>query len=275
MFTSLLFAVGTRFLLVPSGVSELALGPSPVLGEQAHFNPAAIGQGRWFSASGGRWLADIPFSKLSLVFPAFKGRGTFQARYLGLSDLELRPEYPLDESLSNYSAYGLLFSGGYARSYNKLSFGLSLSFINMSVYTESSNGMTFNAGVLYDFTRSLKFGAAILNTGFMNELRNENPDLPTRMSLGVSSIHSWNEWQSSFSVSADLTRGREPIFHLAESVNWKSLEFLAGTEFQSEELNISGGMKFGSGAMKVGYAFRTGQARLGVAHTVELSVKIK
>lgn len=227
------------------------------------------------SASGGTWIANIPISGIRARGPFLNGKFSFQGRYVGIDDLELRPDHPEDEPLSLFSAYGLSLSGAGAWTGKKLSLGGALSYIDLGIYSEFSRGVSLSAGVEYRLTQDIILGASILNIGRMSDLRKEPPSLPLRSSFGARFDREWNDWESGFGISADWTNGSDPILRMAEKVTWKGFTVLAGTSFQKDNFNISGGVNFYVGFFRIGYGFLVGQNRLGIAQLVEISLNMK
>lgn len=275
LIPGLINGVGTRFLIIPATVSQISLGPSPVIGDQTYFNPALTGEGRWYSASGGKWLADTPFSGFHISGPLSGGRFAVMGRYIGMDDLELRHDYPTDEPVALFSAYGLSFSAAYSRALERLRIGASLGVINTGIYTETASGISLSSGISYQLFQGIHLGAALLNAGRMSNLRNEEPVLPLRGSFGLKIDNSSVNWKNEFALSADLTRGRRVAFHVAEIITWRSIAIMAGTELQKDNFNVSGGINFYSGSLRIGYGFRVGQNRLGLAQLVEISVRVR
>jgi len=267
--------VGTKFLLIPSTSTELSLGVSPVIGLQTQFNPALIQEGRWYSASGGKWLADIPQSGFKVSGNLLNGKYAVLGRYMGMDDLELRSEIPTDDPIATYNAYGMALSGAYSYQLHQLAFGASLSLINFGIHSETSSGVAVNAGFLYSLNQGAQIGGSILNIGKMSDLNNVAPALPLRVLLGVKLNHSWQAWESNFAPSLDWIKGNDLSVHLAEEINWKSIGLMVGTEFQKDNFNVSGGFHFKTGAFRVGYGFRVGQNRIGTAQLVDISIRIR
>jgi len=184
------------FIIATSGVNSLLLPASPVGlatpfatstdAEALFYNPANFNAGEKYGiwCSYNRFYLSMQSVSLALskkIGPVSMGIALLNFDY---GDIELRPDYPHDDSVPYYSAHDFSFILG---SSFKLSpegkIGLNIKYITESIYVYSGYGLALDLSFAYSNERSgLSFGAS--NIGTKITIRNEDVNLPTCISLG-------------------------------------------------------------------------------------------
>jgi hypothetical protein len=184
------------FIIATSGVNSLLLPASPVGlttpfststdAEALFYNPANFDAGEQYGiwCSYNRFYLSMQSVSLALskrIGPVALGIALLNFDY---GDIELRPDYPHDDSVPYYSAhdFSLLIGSSVALS-KQGRIGLNIKYITESIYVYSGHGIALDISFSYSNDRSgLSFGAS--NVGTKVTIRNENVNLPTAISLG-------------------------------------------------------------------------------------------
>jgi hypothetical protein len=184
---------GVNSLLLPSSPSGVTTGFSTSADAEAIFyNPANFASADNYKlwCSYNRFYLDMQSVSLALV-------KRIQSVNIGIAfvnfdygDIELRPDYPSEDSITYYSAndFTLVVGGSvHLTKYGK--FGLNVKYISETVYLYSDYALAFDITFAYGSPKyGISFGASDFGTRLT--LRNEAVNLPARMSIGGYSVFS-------------------------------------------------------------------------------------
>lgn len=273
-----LSAIGTQFLAIPLNANEYGLGQHPFYRHCITANPAALSLGNTgtgLTLSLGSWLLSVRVSSVNFHGTPFNGFMNVGVRYVSLDGIEFRTEIPTSDPVSIYSAYGTTIDGTYANKFGAYNFGFSLRLIHMQVYTESSSGVAVDLGIIKHLNDRIIVGGAILNLGAMSKLLAEEPELPLRLLGGLGFSYQFGKTLNQIMLSTEYSSKVDGnIFRLAHRIQWNRLSFNASVQFSKNNIDIGSGLDLTFGIYKVRYGFRTGSADLGVAHIVDVSIRI-
>jgi hypothetical protein len=279
LFLGKMFAIGTQFLAIPLNAYEYGLGQHPIHRHCITANPAALSLGgtggTGFTISLGSWLQDVRVSSVNFHGTPFNGFINVGIRYVSLDGIELRTEIPTSDPVSVYSAYGTAVDGTYATKFSTYNVGFSLRLIHMQMYTESSSGAAVDLGVIKHLNDRIIVGGAILNLGVMSKLLVEEPELPLRLLGGIGYSYQFGKTSNQIMLSTEYSSKVDgSIFRLANRIKWNRLTFNASIQYTKNNFDIGSGLDLTFGIYKIRYGFRTGSADLGVAHIVDVSIRI-
>jgi hypothetical protein len=183
-------------LVATSGVNSLLLPASP-LGvttsfsssndaEALFYNPAHFESGEnyrlWCSYN--RFYLSMQSVSMALtkkIKSVHIGIGIINFDY---GDIELRPDYPTEDSVTYYSAHDFMIAiGGNVYITPEGKFGLILKYVSENIYTYSDYALAVDVSFSYRLGNAgISFGAS--NFGSRITLRNEAVNLPARLSIG-------------------------------------------------------------------------------------------
>jgi hypothetical protein len=267
-FISQLMASGTQFLSVPPSAYDL------MYFHTVWRNPAALNQinrAPRLALAYGNWLAGIESFSFQWQGQMGKGSGGLDIRYLGMDDIELRPNKPTSKPLGHYVAYGLSTKGSYSIKRDNFQFGFGINLINFQIYQESTSGIAFDFGLGWDINQQIRFSFSGLNIGSINPMINESPELPRRI---IGSLDYHPEKYSLFLAIESNQLVKEPILYSGFNSNYKNLIF--GTTIMSnKDVNVlSGGIGFSFGIYSITYGFQWGNQHLGMPQIIDISIRL-
>ncbi|UCC11216.1 MAG: hypothetical protein JSW02_07620 [candidate division WOR-3 bacterium] len=180
---------GVNSLLLPSSPSGVTTSFSASQDAEAIFyNPANFEGGEnyriWTSYN--RFYLDMQSVSLAVV-------KRIKSIHLGIGfinfdygDIELRPDYPTEDSVAYYSANDFsIILGASANLSPEGRIGLNVKYISESIYMYSDYGIAFDLSFAYKTDKAgITLGAA--NFGSRITLRNQSVNLPARLSAGLS-----------------------------------------------------------------------------------------
>ena len=265
---SQLIGSGTQFLSVPPSAYDL------MYFHTVWRNPAALNQINRAPQLGlayGNWLAGIESFSFQWQGQIRSGSAGLDIRYLGMDDIELRPNKPTSKPLGHYVAYGLSTKGSYSIKRNNLQYGLSIQMINFQIYQESSSGMAFDFGLGWDITEQMKFSFSALNIGSMKPLIDKSPELPQRV-IGSLDYH-----PGKYSLLLALESNQlvnDPIVYSGFNGHYKNLIF-GGTVMSNKDVkSLSGGIGVSFGIYSLTYGFQWGNQHLGMPQIIDISIRL-
>ncbi len=275
-FKSLLFAgcisqvlaTGTQFLSIPSSAYDLINFHSPWR------NPAALNQLHGAPELGfayGNWLAGTQMASVKWRGQFRQANGGLDVRYVGMDDIELRPNKPTSQPLGHYAAYGLSVRSmmGWERGTHQ--FGVGVQFVNMQIYQESASGMALDFGWGWSFRQDLKFTLSALNIGKMNALSSLKPQLPQRI---MSSVIYEQEPYNAFLGIESNSLVQNPILYAGGQGKYNNLVF-GGTYMHTNGMkSISGGVGVQFGIYTVAYGIQWGDQHLGMPQMIDISIRL-
>jgi hypothetical protein len=145
----------------------------------------------------------------------------------------------------------------------------------MQVYTESSSGAAVDLGIINHLNDRIIVGGAVLNLGVMSKLLVEEPELPLRLLGGLGYSYQFGKTSNQVMLSIEHSSKVDgSIFRLANRVQWSRFSFNASVQYSKNNFDIGSGLDLTFGIYKIRYGFRTGSADLGVAHIVDVSIRI-
>ena len=267
-FISQLIASGTQFLSVPPSAYDL------MYFHTVWRNPAALNQinrAPRLALAYGNWLAGIESFSFQWQGQMGKGSGGLDIRYLGMDDIELRPNKPTSKPLGHYVAYGLSTKGSYSIKRDNFQFGFGINLINFQIYQESTSGIAFDFGLGWDINQQIRFSFSGLNIGSINPMINESPELPRRI---IGSLDYHPKKYSLFLAVESNQLVKEPILYSGFNSNYKNLIF--GTTIMSnKDVNVlSGGIGFSFGIYSITYGFQWGNQHLGMPQIIYISIRL-
>ena len=267
-FISQLIASGTQFLSVPPSAYDL------MYFHTVWRNPAALNQinrAPRLALAYGNWLAGIESFSFQWQGQMGKGSGGLDIRYLGMDDIELRPNKPTSKPLGHYVAYGLSTKGSYSIKRDNFQFGFGINLINFQIYQESTSGIAFDFGLGWDINQQMRFSFSGLNIGSVKPMINESPELPRRI-IGSLDYHPGK--YSLFLAVESNQLVNDPIVYSGFNSNYKNLIF--GTTIMSnKDVNVlSGGIGFSFGIYSITYGFQWGNQHLGMPQIIDISIRL-
>ena len=272
------YSLGTQFLSVPSNAVELAFGSNPLFGSLSLNNPALLHspkKGVAMNISYGSWLNNISNSSFSLASKFGSGNIGFNMRHMGVSDLELRSNRPTDDPLATFSSSSFAVATSYSQVYGAITFGATIRYILIQLYTENVSGLTFDGGITRTFGKNIDLGFSILNTGFVNNTDTYNPTLPLRFLSALSYQFPGSKWGHKISLSAEkssLVDGA--IFRVASETKFEKFDIRFGTQSSNEVTVISGGFRIRLGLLNFDYGIQIGSQHLGLPQMLDISIKL-
>ena len=267
-FISQLMGSGTQFLSVPTSAYDL------MYFHTVWRNPAALNQiyrAPHIGLAYGNWLAGIESFSFQWQGQIRKGSAGLNIRYLGMDDIELRPNKPTSKPLGHYVAYGLSTKGSYSIKRDNYQFGFGIQLINFQIYQESTSGIAFDFGLGWDINQQMRFSFSGLNIGSVKPMINESPELPRRI-IGSLDYHPGK--YSLFLAVESNQLVNDPIVYSGFNSNYKNLIF--GTTIMSnKDVNVlSGGIGFSFGIYSITYGFQWGNQHLGMPQIIDISIRL-
>jgi hypothetical protein len=183
-------------IIASAGVNSLLMPPSPIGvttgfasardAEAIFYNPAHFEARDNFKLSCfyNRFYVSMQSVSLSLskkIKSIDIGLGIVNFDY---GDIEWRPDYPTEDSLTSYSAHDLaVIVGGSARIAPQGKVGIAVKYIYENIYAYADYTFAFDISFSYgNPIYGVSLGAANVGSGIT--LNNESVNLPTRLSLG-------------------------------------------------------------------------------------------
>ncbi len=265
---SQVLATGTQFLSIPSSAYDLINFHSPWR------NPAALNQINRAPELGfayGNWLAGTQTASMKWRGQIRQASGGLDIRYVGMDDIEFRPNKPTSQPLGHYVAYGLSVRSMAGWVYGAHQFGIGFQFVNIQIYQESASGMAVDLGWGWSFRENLKFTLSALNMGKMNALSTLKPELPQRI---MSSIIFEQKSYSAFLGVESNNMVQNPIVYVGGQGHYKNLIF-GGSYMHTDGMkSISGGVGVQFGIYSVAYGIQWGDQHLGMPQMIDISIRL-
>ena len=277
-FCSIVFSLGTNFLLFPENASSMAMGRHPSLGGSESVNPALIEQkddSPIFHINSGSWFGNINLAGLNYIQRSGNYNNRFFIRHADVSDLEFRDNSPSDNPISKFSAYAFQFGAGVSRSNKFGNFGMMLSYLSLGIYDQKSDGLSIDIGYSKLLSSGFGLGVSIINLGYMSKFYQERPELPSTVVAGISNQVDVYRLKNNIYFTSEYFMTELPMkFKLGADIQWGQLNFLVGysiTKFDAE-LSIGGGIKIGR--FKVIYATRSGSQEIGEPKILSINYRM-
>jgi len=188
--------IGGQFLKIGVGARAAGMGGAFVAvaddASAIYWNPAGVARlsDNVVNVNHTAWLADISFTQASYVFGLsfLPGRFALNTRSLYMDREPIRTVFRPEGEGKSFDAGDVAFGITYARSFtDKFSTGVSINYLQSTLYTYSANAYTFDFGTLYDTGyRSLRIGMAIQNIGSEMKFLDGSVKMPTVFRVGMS-----------------------------------------------------------------------------------------
>lgn len=130
------------------------------------------------------WISDTQISHAGANI--LKGNQAFAVGVLNNTVSNFEARQVAGPSQGNFSLKNFALAGAYARRIGPVSIGVSALYIYQSFYQASANGYAFSFGGSADLLPNrVRLSAALLNTGKMNKLNEQESKLPTSINAGI------------------------------------------------------------------------------------------
>ena len=275
-----LYGLGTQFLVTPYNANELSVGSHPTYLALVNLNPALYSEEKKSSSlmvNKGNWIGDVSLASLDYIQKINDKTFYFGTRYSALSDLEFRGEKPEDEPLGYFTSHGLSFKSGFSLSKNNKTYGFSISYVSMGIYTESSSGIGLGFGYLVKFRKGLNLGISLQNIGKMSSLDNEVPQLPLRFLIGTSKLFNLSSFSNVVYTSAELNSLNSNInykLNLGNKLTWKQMDILSGFSISERVNYVSFGLNLNLKKYEISYGININSQSLGEPQILSLKFQL-
>lgn len=187
--------IGAQFLKIGIGARATAMGGAFVaVADDAsclYWNPAGIARlpENSISFNHASWFADIQLNQAGYIFslPFLPGAMAVHARSLSMDRIPVRTVFRPFGDGTTYDAGDIAMSFSYGRSLtDKFSTGISIHYLQSTLATWTTSGISFDFGTLYDTGyRSLTIGMSIQSIGSDMTFIEEPVKLPTVFRVGM------------------------------------------------------------------------------------------
>ena len=261
-------AVGTQFLSIPPSARDLIYFNSswrnPSLLNQVNLVPE-------LSLAYGNWLAGVQTFGFRWKGQIKNGSGGIDIRYVGLDDIELRPDKPTAKPLGYYAAYGASAKGTYSWTKGSFQLGVGLKLLNFQIYQEKSNGTALDLGLGWQPVDKIRFNISALNLGKMGKMVSELPELPRRYISSIIYDQSKNRYFGAVEYNSYV---KNPIYYVGGNGRYNNLLFGTTAMISKGVKSISGGVGIQFGIYSVTYGFQWGDQHLGMPQMIDISVRL-
>jgi hypothetical protein len=261
-------AVGTQFLSIPPSAMDL------IFFNTSWRNPAFLnqkGKAPELGLAYGTWVAGVQTFGFSWKSQIKNGSAGLDVRYVGLSDIELRPNKPTSKPLAHYAAYGMSSKGIYSWSRGSFQLGMGFQLVQVQLYQENSSGAAFDFGFGWNIRDEIRFNIYALNLGRMGKMITESPTLPQRI---ISSVTYEKFNYSLYGAMESNSLVEAPIAYVGGNGSYKNLLF-GMTAMTSKGVNaLSGGVGIQFGIYAVTYGFQWGDQHLGMPQMIDISIRL-
>jgi hypothetical protein len=219
----------------------------------------------------GNWLAGVQTFGFRWKGQIKNGSGGIDIRYVGLDDIELRPDKPTAKPLGHYAAYGASAKGTYSWTKGSFKLGIGLKLLNFQIYQEKSNGTALDLGLGWQPVNKIQFNISALNLGKMGKMISDSPQLP-RQYIG-SIIYDQSKYKYFGAVESNSYL-KNPIYYIGGNGRYKNLLFGSTTMISKGVKSISGGVGIQFGIYSVTYGFQWGNQHLGMPQMIDISIRL-
>jgi len=261
-------AVGTQFLSIPPSARDL------IYFNSAWRNPSLLNQVNLvpeLSLAYGNWLAGVQTFGFRWKGQIKNGSGGIDIRYVGLDDIELRPDKPTAKPLGHYAAYGASAKGTYSWTKGSFQLGVGLKLLNFQIYQEKSNGTAVDLGLGWQLADKIQLNLSALNLGKMGKMISDSPQLP-RQYIG-SIIYDQSKYKYFGAVESN-SYVKNPIYYVGGNGRFKNLLFGSTIMISKGVKSISGGVGIQFGIYSVTYGFQWGNQHLGMPQMIDISIRL-
>lgn len=269
------------FVITSAGINSLLLPASPIgvitgfslsKGNEAVFyNPANFTAGDDFKLNCfyNQFYLGLQSFSLALskkIKDLNLGLGIINFDY---GDMELKPDYPTEEPLLNYSAHDFsLGLCGSVKTSAQSSIGINFKYISENIYIYSDYTFAFDVSLAYRNDQAgVSFG--VTNFGYQISLKNEEVNLPARLILG--GYRNFKNFVTSFDLAYLINNGGFEFGLGGELPVGKFIELKAGVNYH-EKFSPGFGFNFIAGKFVVKYGAAIYPFNLGMINTLGIGV---
>lgn len=205
---------GTQAMGLNEAVTAELLGASSLYSNPANL---AIENSSTLNADYTLWIGDLTNTHAGINLRKNQRALAFGFLTSEADNIPLRGNQPgPPDGTFNISTVSL--SGGYAYRIGPLALGITLQYLREEYYIFNASGYTANLGTAGEFMNGrIRIGAALLNLGNMNKLRNQSTELPTTFRTGFSAkLISFTPPQSK-SIPISIALKNDLIYPLKDS----------------------------------------------------------
>jgi hypothetical protein len=242
VFTTLLFPLGLRTLVIPQTATLLAKSGSGIA-TSYEINPSLLSSSDSFiSFSRNSWLGGVSGQKVSVISKTNK---YISFETLSVTDIELRDDIASDTPLGFFGAYWYALDFSKSRKIDSgflkdMNFGYKVKLNFSKLYTETMRGYTVDFGINKQMNNKLSLGLVAKNIG--NE-SSTNLRAKTNPSFGIGV--SYMAMNSQLRLIGDLLNYDNVNFiKIACETNFSfGLDFIAGSTYSKNYKDLSMGLK--------------------------------
>jgi hypothetical protein len=271
-------AAACAFLKMDVGAEAAALAGTGILngGRLAVFgNPAllaaaapsvTIGHSEWFGTTTQDYIAGVFSIGGVVTSTAF--------RILHTGGLEYREEATGDP-LDTFSAWNLSLCCASALRLGMFDLGAGIKILRERVWTKSSDGIAFDAGLIVHPLEELELAAAFQNIGPMITMVDDSFRLPFTWRFGAR--YTYELPPGRFSVTGEVSKAIDYTPRASAAVEYSPVNWAAirtGYRFFDESQDFTAGAGLTAGGWTLDYAYVPGRYALGTAHRFTLSRSI-
>ena len=272
---SISLALGTNFLNFSENANDLALGRHPSIGGSSVVNPSLIKQDHEspiFFINSGNWYGDISISGLNYVHKVGRYNNRLFLKQAEINDLEFRGSEPSDDPNAMFSAYGFQLGSGFSIKNNLGDFGVSISYLSIGIYDQSSEGFIIDLGYSKLLLNGWNMGLSVLNLGHITKLYQEVPKLPTLFLIGGSKSFKSIKISNKFYTTAEYSI-LDDIWKLKLGLDsgLEKIKILTGYSIDKHSAAFSFGGGISSGRFGITYAIKFGSQKIGNPKVLSLS----
>jgi hypothetical protein len=261
-------AVGTQFLSIPPSARDLIFFNS-------HWrNPAVLNQLNKAPELGlayGNWLAGVQSVGFRWKGQIKNGSGGINIRYVGMDDIELRPNKPTSEPLAHYAAYGSSIGGVYSWQKSAFRLGVGVKRVDIQIYEKKSSGTAIDFGLEWDAAENIRIRFSALNLGKMGKLVSESPQLPQRI---IGSLAYERNQYAVFAAVESNSIVKDPILYGGANSRYKNLIYGFTAMTSKGVKSISGGAGIQFGIYSITYGFQWGDQHLGMPQMMDIAIRL-
>ena len=242
VFTTLLFPLGLRTLVIPQTATLLAKSGSGIA-TSYEINPSLLSSSDSFiSFSRNSWLGGVSGQKVSVISKTNK---YISFETLSVTDIELRDDIASDTPLGFFGAYWYALDFSNSRKIDSgflkdMNFGYKVKLNFSKLYTETMRGYTVDFGINKQMNNKLSLGLVAKNIG--NE-SSTNLKAKTNPSFGIGVSYMALNSQLRF-IGDLLNYDNVNFIKIACETNFSfGLDFIAGSTYSKNYKDLSMGLK--------------------------------
>ncbi len=267
-------ASGLRFMAIEPGARPVGMGGAftSITADpySAAYNPAAVyGVDRLAGSLGTNtyWVN----TNVHSGYLIFKKRGlafNVGIRYGEVSDIQARPDDPVEDPLYTFAEHEVSFKAGLAvKPASMVALGFSAGWMIQKLDTYRGHAVNYDLGILVTPLTGLNIGASILNMGQQMKINTAEYDLPTFYRFGVS--YAWGKFLPALDIVSNDAQGH---IHLGGEYQVADILFLRGgyrTNYDTNDFSL--GVGFSKRNFRVDYAFMPYSSGHDDAHIFNLT----